>query len=243
MDVLEEEESLRTSTPVQSLDVPHLLDPGENLSDSKNDDRETPDFVVRLGTSLARSEAGTQYKLLKREFSLRPQESPKQHQSVNSGATSVRSSGRVSPIRRRSSVISVSADHRRSSVTSISTEQNQRLLHRGLGRLQRRRRRSTVGLLLPPTPLPKEDLTPREPVIYVPTCLLYNEYSIIRIDSTCQNFLLIKYNLRVVRSVTFVCLFFAAHCQIQTNRQKCSHSIRNLDMAKTVHMVRVGFLF
>nr|XP_022320941.1 uncharacterized protein LOC111123119 isoform X1 [Crassostrea virginica] len=165
MDVLEEEESLRTSTPVQSLDVPHLLDPGENLSDSKNDDRETPDFVVRLGTSLARSEAGTQYKLLKREFSLRPQESPKQHQSVNSGATSVRSSGRVSPIRRRSSVISVSADHRRSSVTSISTEQNQRLLHRGLGRLQRRRRRSTVGLLLPPTPLPKEDLTPREPHI------------------------------------------------------------------------------
>ena len=189
MDVLEEEESLRTLTPVQSLDVPHLLDPGENLSDSKNDDRETPDFVVRLGTSLARSEAGTQYKLLKREFSLRPQESPKQHQSVNSGATSVRSSGRVSPIRRRSSVISVSADLRRSSVTSISTEQNQRLLHRGLGRLQRRRRRSTVGLLLPPTPLPKEDLTPREPVIYIHTCLLYSEYSIIRIDYTCQNFL------------------------------------------------------
>ena len=53
----------------------------------------------------------------------------------------------------------------------------------------------------------------------------------------------VQYNLRVATSVTFVCLFFAAHCQIQTNRQKCSHSIRNLDMAKTVHMVRVGFLF
>lgn len=142
MDTLVEDEHLRTSTPVESLDVPHLLDPGEDLSDSKGDDRETPDFVVRLGTSLARSEAGSQYKLLKKEFFLRPLDSQKvskQNQSANSGGTSIRSSGRVSPIRRRSSVISLSNenrrssvislcnDNRRSSVTSISTEQNQRL--------------------------------------------------------------------------------------------------------------------
>lgn len=104
MDTLVEDEHLRTSTPVESLDVPHLLDPGEDLSDSKGDDRETPDFVVRLGTSLARSEAGSQYKLLKKEFFLRPLDSPKvskQNQSANSGGTSIRSSGRMSPIRRR----------------------------------------------------------------------------------------------------------------------------------------------
>lgn len=179
MDTLVEDEHLRTSTPVESLDVPHLLDPGEDLSDSKGDDRETPDFVVRLGTSLARSEAGSQYKLLKKEFFLRPLDSQKvskQNQSANSGGTSIRSSGRVSPIRRRSSVISLSNenrrssvislcnDNRRSSVTSISTEQNQRLLRRGLGRL--RRRMSTKGVLFPPSPSPKEDLTPREPVIF-----------------------------------------------------------------------------
>lgn len=178
MDTLVEDEHLRTSTPVESLDVPHLLDPGEDLSDSKGDDRETPDFVVRLGTSLARSEAGSQYKLLKKEFFLRPLDSQKvskQNQSANSGGTSIRSSGRVSPIRRRSSVISLSNenrrssvislcnDNRRSSVTSISTEQNQRLLRRGLGRL--RRRMSTKGVLFPPSPSPKEDLTPREPRI------------------------------------------------------------------------------
>lgn len=165
MDTLVEDEHLRTSTPVESLDVPHLLDPGEDLSDSKGDDRETPDFVVRLGTSLARSEAGSQYKLLKKEFFLRPLDSQKvskQNQSANSGGTSIRSSGRVSPIRRRSSVISLCNDNRRSSVTSISTEQNQRLLRRGLGRL--RRRMSTKGVLFPPSPSPKEDLTPREPV-------------------------------------------------------------------------------
>lgn len=189
MDTLVEDEHLRTSTPVESLDVPHLLDPGEDLSDSKGDDRETPDFVVRLGTSLARSEAGSQYKLLKKEFFLRPLDSQKvskQHQSANSGGTSIRSSGRVSPIRRRSSVISLCNDNRRSSVTSISTEQNQRLLRRGLGRL--RRRMSTKGGLFPPSSSPREDLTPREPVsctwvfhfnLSFENCILYAIYNII----------------------------------------------------------------
>lgn len=148
-----------TSTPIESLDFPHLLDPGENLSDSKSDDRDTPDFIVRLGTSLVRSEAESQYKLLLKEFTLRPLESQrniKQQCVVNSGATSIRSSGRVSPIRRRSSVMSVCNDTRRSSVTSITTEQHLSILRRGLGRLQRRR--------FPPTPSPKEDFPPREPV-------------------------------------------------------------------------------
>ncbi|XP_061188105.1 cyclic nucleotide-binding domain-containing protein 2-like [Saccostrea echinata] len=168
MDNSIEEDRLLTSTPIQSLDVPHLLDPGENLSDSKSDDRDTPDFVVRLGTSLARSEAESQYKLLLKEFSLRPLESqknPKQQSSINSGTTSIRSSGRVSPVRRRSSVISIGNEHRRSSVTSVTGEQHLRMLSRGLGRLQRRRRMSTKGLLFPPLPSPKEDLSPREPSI------------------------------------------------------------------------------
>ncbi|XP_062591624.1 uncharacterized protein LOC134253131 isoform X2 [Saccostrea cucullata] len=168
MDNSIEEDRLLTSTPIQSLDVPHLLDPGENLSDSKSDDRDTPDFVVRLGTSLARSEAESQYKLLLKEFSLRPLESqkiPKQQSSINSGTTSIRSSGRVSPVRRRSSVISIGNDLRRSSVTSVTGEQHLRMLSRGLGRLQRRRRMSTKGLLFPPLPSPQEDLSPREPAI------------------------------------------------------------------------------
>jgi hypothetical protein len=163
MDHSVDEDRLLTSTPIESLDVPHLLDPGENLSDSKSDDRDTPDFVVRLGTSLARSEAESQYKLLLKEFTLRPLESQrnlKQQSVVNSGTTSIRSSGRVSPIRRRSSIMSISNDNRRSSVTSITTE----LLSRGLGRLQRRRRMSMKNVLFPPTPSPKEDLSPREPV-------------------------------------------------------------------------------
>lgn len=161
-----DEDRLLTSTPIESLDFPHLLDPGENLSDSKSDDRDTPDFIVRLGTSLVRSEAESQYKLLLKEFTLRPLESQrniKQQCVVNSGATSIRSSGRVSPIRRRSSVMSVCNDTRRSSVTSITTEQHLSILRRGLGRLQRRRM-STRSVLCPPTPSPKEDLSPREPV-------------------------------------------------------------------------------
>ncbi|XP_048778121.2 uncharacterized protein LOC125667329 isoform X2 [Ostrea edulis] len=162
-----DEDRLLTSTPIESLDFPHLLDPGENLSDSKSDDRDTPDFIVRLGTSLVRSEAESQYKLLLKEFTLRPLESQrniKQQCVVNSGATSIRSSGRVSPIRRRSSVMSVCNDTRRSSVTSITTEQHLSILRRGLGRLQRRRM-STRSVLCPPTPSPKEDLSPREPRI------------------------------------------------------------------------------
>ncbi|KAK3100366.1 hypothetical protein FSP39_018822 [Pinctada imbricata] len=157
-DSVKSEERNLTSTPLPSVAVPHLQDPGEHLQEVPKS-QDIPEFIVRLGTSLTRSETESQYKLLQKEFKDNPAQitlevEPKWKQkTLSSGTGSIRSSGKVSPVRRRSSV------------TSLSQYETQFcLLSRGVGKFYRRRRRTSRAVIqLPTPPSPMEENVFKEP--------------------------------------------------------------------------------